>query len=178
MQYRYRRQLILCTDDFLSRFLSFFFFFFLSFLVFFLFLKVLELSPSEDLESVFHLVNLWLSNHRNKRVNDLIDQLVSGVHFASFKLVPLIYQIFSRIDVPSSAGGVAPSSSASASAAAVGGTGAGAVEEEEFQRVLRRTILKICSDHPHHALPQLFALAHEVRGGDTVLGFGTSLYSA
>ena len=34
-------------------------------------------------------------------------------------------------------------------------------DPQSFQTVLKRLVLKLCCDHPHHTLPQLFALAHE-----------------
>jgi len=193
-------------------------------------IKVLELSSEADVETVFHLVQLWLSNSDNAQVNALIDDALRRV--PSYKFVPLSYQILSRLggaDDQDSAANSAQSqarlaeqlrefsqhhqlpqqqpssrsssrngdpalppplsrattlcSTFSAGGAAAGlmsveddsGPSAGAVGggmgvgmgdgslpfEGDFQLVLCKMVIKLSTDHPHHILPQLFALAHE-----------------
>jgi len=62
-------------------------------------------------------------------------------HVASYKFVPLAYQIFSRL----------------------GADEADPHTPTGFQTVLKQLMVRMCREHPHHVLPQLFALAH---GGD------------
>jgi hypothetical protein len=143
--------------------------------------QVLELSSDSDLEVVFQLVNLWLSNSQKPPVNALIEELVTSAHFASYKFAPLMYQIFSRID---GSADVSPGKSllgdaggrntgnrgkSGNSGSNSGNSGRAGDGDAEFQIVLRRLVLKLCADHPHHALPQLCALAHEVRGEWVIL---------
>ena len=113
--------------------------------------KVLVASPEPDLDIVFKVVNLWLNNFDDAKVNSAVDELVESV--SSFKFVPLTYQIFSRIgasgDSPS--GDKQPRSKKSTAA----------TSSNDFQKVLLRLVEKLCRQHPHHTLPQLFALANE-----------------
>ena len=113
---------------------------------------------------VFQVTNLWLSNCHEPEVNLLFDGISGGI--GTYKLVPLTHQIFSRLGqsnlvtpVPSvSNSGASSSSSAS-------GAANRAVDKPatpcNFEKILKRVVLRMCNDHPHHTLPLLFALAHE-----------------
>ncbi len=107
---------------------------------------------------MFQVVNLWFANDCQADVNSLLEQEVVG-KVASYKFVPLTYQIFSRL------GGTSSTNSSSSSSSSSGSGGCEA-ESLRFQEVLTRLMRQLCCDHPHHALPQLFALAHggEVSG--------------
>lgn len=98
--------------------------------------KVLALSPKAELAVVFRLLALWFSNQLEPDTNSVMADVIS--HVPSYKFVPLAYQIMSRI------GGTSSSSTSSASSS--------------FQRVLRSLVLRLCEQHPHHALVQLIAL--------------------
>lgn len=102
--------------------------------------KGLALSPKAELAVVFRLLSLWFSNQLKSDTNRVMQEVISEV--PSYKFVPLSYQIMSRI-------GSASSGSLSRSRADASST---------FQRVLRTLVLKLCEEHPHHALVQLIAL--------------------
>jgi hypothetical protein len=146
--------------------------------------KVLELSTEADVDSVFRLVQLWLSNCGNAQVNALIEEIICAV--PSYKFVPLSYQILSRLggtDGDFLVGSQSPKllaeklKAAPLSTPKPGTTGlnrtttacstvssldlTGEELESGFQLALCRMVLKLASEHPHHILPQLFALAHE-----------------
>lgn len=99
--------------------------------------KGLALSPNAELAVVFRLLSLWFSNQRTSETNAAIDDVIDAV--PSYKFVPLSYQIMSRI-------GSSSSSTGHRSA------------RHGFQQVLRKLVLKLCLQHPHHALVQLLAL--------------------
>ena len=85
----------------------------------------------DDLRTTFKVVSLWFDNNTNVKVNKIIEQSV--VHAVpSYKFVPLMYQIASRL-----------------------GTG-----HEDFQKILQMLLGKLVDEHPHHSLTQLFALAN------------------
>jgi hypothetical protein len=136
--------------------------------------NVLTLSPDADYEAVSQLINLWFENSDKAHVNLQVQQVMKNV--ATYKFLPLTYQLFSRLGLLSSSS----SSSASASAAAFtpskasrkassSSTAAAAVEAScSFQDILHAIIRGMCADHPYHTLPQLFALAHEQEKGVAV----------
>jgi len=99
-----------------------------------------RVSSEPDLDVVFQVVNLWFGNAAHAQVNDVLLQSVVN-HVASYKFVPLAYQIFSRL----------------------GADEADPHPPTGFQTVLKQLMVRMCREHPHHVLPQLFALAH---GGD------------
>ena len=129
---------------------------------------------------VFPVVNLWFANGHQPGVNSIIaDQIVPEV--ASYKFVPLTYQIFSRLGSNVNTGGASGSAGgncgdgsgggrtsggggdffASGGRSSGGGGRSSGGDPPSFQSVLKSLVLKLCCDHPHHTLPQLFALAHE-----------------
>lgn len=94
------------------------------------------------MEAVFSTVNLWLNNHSNAEVNDLMTRVLDSV--PSFKFVCLGYQIFSRL------GNKGPE-----------GSSRGQEKTGTFNIALQKIVSLLCCEHPHHTLPLLFALAHE-----------------
>eukprot|EP00898_Chlorokybus_atmophyticus_P004026 jgi/Chlat1/4624/Chrsp3S05582 len=87
-----------------------------------------------DMQSVFRLVSLWFAFSTLPTMNDEIVTAVRQV--PSYKFLPLVYQIASRL-----------SSSRS-----------GPLAESGFLNALSELLFKLASDHPYHALYQLFAL--------------------
>ena len=122
--------------------------------------KVLLLSTEPDVDTVFRLVQLWLGNYSSHPViNESLSEITSNV--ASYKFIPLTYQLLSRLgdsQVPEtdslddSHGGTADNKNIKAPASAV---------TTAYQTVLQQLVYRLCSEHPFHTLPQLFALAHE-----------------
>ena len=86
-------------------------------------------SHTPDLEAVFRIIALWFANHSNDTVNTTMLQFVQ--HAPSYKFLPLTYQITSRL-----------------------GFG-----NPKFRSALLALVSKICVEHPHHSLLQIFALA-------------------
>lgn len=78
---------------------------------------------------VFRLISLWFQNS-----DDEIQEIVCEwlAQLSTHYFVPLVYQIFSRVDSTDNA----------------------------FQTTLRNLVTKICIDHPYHSLMQLCALAN------------------
>jgi len=133
--------------------------------------EVLTLSKGPDLEIVFKILNLWLSNCRLVgEVNEMIKKIVKNV--SSFKFVPLVYQILSRLEDDS---GITIDDSIININTHIHRPLTAEEKQEklriekeriernikEFQKVLRLLIKKLCHEHPHHTLTYLFALANE-----------------
>jgi len=89
----------------------------------------------DDLGPIFRVVALWFEpgNADNPAVNAEMAKLVTEV--PTYKLVPLIYQILSRL-----------------------GSGT-----PDFSSAIETLVFRICRDHPHHTLLQLYALRHGKR---------------
>ncbi|TMW60147.1 hypothetical protein Poli38472_000189 [Pythium oligandrum] len=98
--------------------------------------KGLALSPRSELAVVFRVLSLWFANQLKPVVNGVLQEIIDIV--PSYKFVPLSYQLMSRI------GSTSTTSSTNAS--------------NLFELVLSRMVLKLCEEHPHHALVQLIAL--------------------
>ncbi|KAF4145831.1 FATC domain-containing protein [Phytophthora infestans] len=93
--------------------------------------KGLTLSSQAELDMVFRVLSLWLNNQRKADINRVfIEDIIDMV--PSYKLVPLSYQIISRISSSSDTG--------------------------TFQTALRKLVMKLSVQHPHHTLVQLIAL--------------------
>eukprot|EP00611_Tribonema_gayanum_P014864 TRINITY_DN2637_c0_g1_i3.p1 TRINITY_DN2637_c0_g1~~TRINITY_DN2637_c0_g1_i3.p1 ORF type:complete len:1520 (-),score=404.55 TRINITY_DN2637_c0_g1_i3:1308-5348(-) len=105
--------------------------------------ETLACSTDQDLDAVFHLVSLWLSNHANEAVNKSILEFAAG-RAPSYKFLPLTYQITSRIGF---------------------GT-------PLFRQALHAVVTKVAMDHPHHTLLQLFALARPRTERSIIAGSG------
>ena len=108
-------------------------------------------SDESIVKHVFRLVSLWFSNQTSERANQVFESITEKV--PSFRFVPLIYQIFSRLDQE--------------------GTQNFALR---FQNVLRKLCILICSDHPYHAIVQLIALSNGNKVGSGVGGRQSSAY--
>lgn len=98
--------------------------------------KGLGMSSKGELATVFKVVSLWFANYSNASVDTTMKELIETV--PSYKFVPLSYQIISRI------GSGAPAS--------------GDGENSVVQDAISELVLKLCQQHPHHALIQLIAL--------------------
>ncbi|GMF57537.1 unnamed protein product [Phytophthora fragariaefolia] len=93
--------------------------------------KGLTLSPQAELDMVFRVLSLWFNNQRKADINRVfIEEVIDTV--PSYKFVPLSYQIISRISSSS--------------------------DTEVFQTALRKLVMKLSEQHPHHTLVQLIAL--------------------
>jgi len=131
-----------------------------------------------QLRTVFRVVKMWLDNDANSAVNHEVALMVAEV--PSYKWLPLTYQLSSRL-------GTDPKAS---HAAGGGGGGGGGDEDDDeddddnvevlgdptrarrgggsarlrpvttFAEVLQRLLWRLCSEHPHHSLLQVFALAN------------------
>ncbi|XP_068637362.1 serine/threonine-protein kinase ATM isoform X2 [Aristolochia californica] len=97
--------------------------------------RCLVIGDKYDLQGVFRLVSLWfsLSNMEN-----VINSMLSAVReVQSYKFIPLVYQIASRMG--SSKEGIGP---------------------ENFQFAVVSLVKKMAIDHPYHTIFQLLALAN------------------
>lgn len=83
---------------------------------------------------VFMLIGLWFKNCQRDETKDAVDDLMQTSLFQipTYHFVPLIYQIFSRIDT----------------------------DDNAFQHTLHKMIIGISRDHPYHCIPQLIALSN------------------
>ena len=126
------------------------------------------------LTAIFELTDLWLSHSDHLEATQLLEELL--VKIPSYKFVPLTYQIFSRLGKDNTA---AASASANASVSASMGinessggkngissstttnsTTAAMTASDTFHRTLIALVYRICCDHPHQTVWQLFSLAH------------------
>jgi hypothetical protein len=93
--------------------------------------KGLSLSPQAELDMVFRVLSLWFNNQRKADINRVvIEDVIEAV--PSYKFVPLSYQIISRVSSSTELG--------------------------TFQTALRKLVMKLSMQHPHHTLVQLIAL--------------------
>ncbi|KAL4085673.1 hypothetical protein PRIC1_015009 [Phytophthora ramorum] len=93
--------------------------------------KGLSLSPEAELDMVFRVLSLWFNNQHKADINRVvIEEVIDAV--PSYKFVPLSYQIISRISSSTDTG--------------------------TFQTALRKLVMKLGVQHPHHTLVQLIAL--------------------
>ena len=126
---------------------------------------MLELSPDPDVEITFQVVHLWLNHSDVPEVNKLVYELSNKM--ASYKLVPLTHQIFSRLGSSSNATNSTASNSNDTNPSHTPHTPhttpTTSVDRtpSDFQYVLRHIVFRMCEDHPHHTLSLLFALQHQ-----------------
>lgn len=97
-------------------------------------------SNAHDIPVVFRLVSLWFQLAHDPTVNKAMLDTVQGV--PSWKFLPLLYQIASRMGLPESG----------AEDEVAGG---GVPDAPTFQSVLMVLVLKMANEHPHHTLPQV-----------------------
>jgi ataxia telangiectasia mutated family protein len=105
--------------------------------------RCLTAGDEYDLPAVFRIVQMWLSMTDDR---DVVDRVVPILRLApSRKFLPLMYQVASRL-----------------SAAAAGPAAASGFQASVFELVVR-----LGREHPHHSLPQVFALRNgaRVQGG-------------
>lgn len=120
--------------------------------------SALKLCPSSIAANVsshvFQLVSLWFKNCARAETNDVVNELMqaNALGIPSYRFVPLTYQLFSRIDSTQDD------------------------EVNDFQKILRDIVLKICREHPYHGIVQLVALANGKRIGVGVDGRNADTY--
>eukprot|EP00963_Diacronema_lutheri_P006938 scaffold622_cov335-Pavlova_lutheri.AAC.6 len=94
-----------------------------------------------DLQGVFRLCALWLSNPSEAEVNKAMSTAFDRV--ATFKWLPLVYQIASRTSTLK---------------------GDSELHQSGFHQVQHRGLQLIANDHPYHTLLQLYALKNGAEG--------------
>merc|ERR1719193_715182 len=82
--------------------------------------------------AVYRIISLWFSNSINEEVNNVVAEVLPTV--PTYRLVPLLYQMAARMS-------------------SIKGKGA-----SDFSVILFNVIRKCTAEHPHHALPIMFAL--------------------
>jgi hypothetical protein len=117
-------------------------------------LKVAPASMTDVSKHVFQLISLWFKNCQRKGTEDIVNRILNSsiAQIPSYRLVPLTYQLFSRIDE---------------------------VQEDDkcgFQNILRGIVCKICSEHPYHGIVQILALSNGQRIGGGVNGRHANAY--
>lgn len=102
---------------------------------------------------VFQLISMWFKNCQRKDTKDIVNELLKSNlnQIPSYRLVPLVYQLFSRIDAMDDG-------------------------NRAFQYILREVVLKICAEHPYHGVVQLLALSNGQRIGGGVNGRHANAY--
>jgi len=103
---------------------------------------------------VYEMISLWFKNCQKKKTMGIVNELIrmNTLQMPSYRLVPLTYQLFSRIDA------------------------AEGEEKNGFQHTLRQLVLKLCSDHPYHGIVQLIALSNGQKIGTGVSGRHADTY--
>lgn len=117
-------------------------------------LKVAPVSMIDVSKHVFKLISIWFKNCQRKGTQDIVNRIIKSSlsSIPSYRLVPLTYQLFSRIDE---------------------------VQQDDnsgFQSILRDVVCKICSEHPYHGIVQLLALSNGQRIGGGVNGRQGNMY--
>jgi len=107
--------------------------------------------PVRDLQAVFKLVRLWFAHRDEREINELISREIAAV--PSAKLLPLDYQIASRLGARDS-GGCATSPAR------------GASSSSGFALLVARLVTQMSRDHPHHVLWHVVSLSNGDRQGD------------
>ena len=118
-------------------------------------LKVAPTTMTDVSKYVFQLISLWFKNCQRKGTEDIVNRILKSSisQIPSYRLVPLTYQLFSRIDE-------------------VKGD-----DKSGFQNILRDVVYKICSEHPYHGIVQILALSNGQRIGGGVNGRHAQLFS-
>lgn len=99
-------------------------------------------------------MSLWFKNCQRKETKDVVNELLKSnlSQIPTYRLVPLTYQLFSRIDEMQKD------------------------DSNGFQITLRDIVLKICSEHPYHGIVQILALSNGQRIGGGVNGRHANAY--
>lgn len=137
-----------CIEKSIQRYLR------LSFESYCIALKLAPTTMAGVSKHVFQLLSLWFKNCQRKETQDIVNDLLKSnlSQIPSYRLVPLTYQLFSRIDEIPEDG------------------------DSGFQDILRDVVLKICSDHPYHSIVQILALSNGQRIGGGVNGRHANAY--
>lgn len=117
-------------------------------------LKVAPASMIDVSKHVFQLNSIWFKNCQQKGSQDIVNKVIKSSlsSIPSYRLVPLTYQLFSRIDEVQQD------------------------DNSDFLSILRDIVCKICSEHPYHGIVQLLALSNGQRIGGGVNGRQGNLY--
>jgi ataxia telangiectasia mutated family protein len=99
-------------------------------------LKLCPTTATSIDKHVFKLIGLWFENCQKPDTHNIVNDLLksNACLIPTYHFVPLIYQIFSRIDENDSSGC--------------------------FQSTLHKLVVNICAEHPYHGIPQLIALSN------------------
>lgn len=104
--------------------------------------RCLRTGDGYDLQVVFRVVQLWLRLGHDPEVNQLVGAAFQQV--PSFKFLPLVYQVASRMSAART----------------------GPLVDSGFQANLTSLLVRLGSEHPHHTLYQVFSLKNGNRGRD------------
>jgi ataxia telangiectasia mutated family protein len=96
---------------------------------------------------IFRLVSLWTENSCDSEVNKIIEDKIYRI--STYKFLPLMHQISARISLKALSASPPPKSLDSSLDEQS--------DERAFQNIFISLITNISQDHPHHALPVLFA---------------------
>ena len=127
--------------------------------------EILKLSENGDLDVVFRVISLWIKNSKHARVNEVIHNCVS--HSSTYKFVPLTPQILSLLG--SSELGftndVLDSSLSNSISSELSGKKIPQLDQKldgphANQKIVIKLVQRLCSEHPYHAIPQMFSLVN------------------
>jgi ataxia telangiectasia mutated family protein len=91
---------------------------------------------------VYRLVSLWFTHYAHRPISDVQRRIYASMkQIPSFKWLPLVYQIASRLGSSSNPAASPP-------------------EQQLFRGTVQELIVQMASDHPYHTLYQIFALRH------------------
>ncbi|KAK9825683.1 hypothetical protein WJX81_003257 [Elliptochloris bilobata] len=108
--------------------------------------RCLMAGDAHDTAAVFRLCQLWFALGADARINAALAATLAAV--PSWKFLPLAYQMASRMSA----------------------TQSGALYDSGFQATLAELLVRMATEHPHHALYQLFALRAGGRGRGEAAG--------
>jgi ataxia telangiectasia mutated family protein len=106
---------------------------------------------SDITRHIYRVVSLWFANCDRATVNEAMKVVVQQI--PSFRFVPLVYQIFSRI-----------------------GGQPGDGERDNFQDILKKQVFRMSIEHPYHCIVQLLALSNGKNVGAGVGGRAAETY--
>ncbi len=120
--------------------------------------NVLAESEDYDLEVVFRTVSIWVTHRQDKGANDHMERIIRRTK--SFKFVPLTYQLLALLG-----DGDLDNVSDVSLSLKEDSLSQGVHDSSRFQVLLQNMVRKLCSEHPYHCLPQLFALINRDESG-------------
>ena len=92
------------------------------------------LKHGENTIAMYRVISLWFANQDDPHINNLMRKALPQI--PSYRLVPLLYQMAARMDEFKKK------------------------DENDFRVILYNTIYRCALDHPHHALPIIFAMKY------------------